>query len=275
MSNTTIMDKVMSADGTHIAFDRIGEGPAVILVASALADRSDAAKLAGLLGARFTVINYDRRGRGDSGDITPYAVEREVEDLDALIDGAGGSACVFGSSSGSVLALRAAASGLNISRLAVYEPPFRVDGAALPAGFQAQLEQLLAADRRSDAVKYFMRTDMSVPAVVLGLIRLLPGTWRKMTAMAHTLPYEYAVMGDTLSGRPLSAKPWAGVTMPTLVMSGSRSPARLRSAAATLTGVLPNAEHRTLVGHDHSAVVRSPNALATVLTEFFNDPNVP
>jgi pimeloyl-ACP methyl ester carboxylesterase len=145
------MSKVISADGTPIAFERTGQGPAVILVASALADRSDAAKLAGLLAERFTVINYDRRGRGDSGDTSPYAVEREVEDLDALIQAAGGSASVFGSSSGAVLALRAAASGLNITRLAVYEPPFRVDGEPLPAGFQVQLEQLLGAGRRGDA----------------------------------------------------------------------------------------------------------------------------
>lgn len=149
----------------------------------------------------FTVINYDRRGRGDSGDTGPYAVEREVEDLDALIQAAGGSASVFGSSSGAVLALRAAASGLNITRLAVYEPPFPVDGDPLPAGFQVQLEQLLAAGRRGGAVKHFMRTDMGVPAVILIFLRLLPGTWGKLTAMAHTLPYEYAVMGDTLAGR--------------------------------------------------------------------------
>lgn len=155
----------------------------------------------------FTVINYDRRGRGDSGDTGPYAVEREVEDLDALIQAAGGSASVFGSSSGAVLALRAAASGLNITRLAVYEPPFPVDGDPLPAGFQVQLEQLLAAGRRGGAVKHFMRTDMGVPAVILIFLRLLPGTWGKLTAMAHTLPYEYAVMGDTLAGRPLAAEP--------------------------------------------------------------------
>jgi pimeloyl-ACP methyl ester carboxylesterase len=264
------MSKVISADGTPIAFDRTGQGPAVILVASALADRSDAAKLAGLLAERFTVINYDRRGRGDSGDTSPYAVEREVEDLDALIQTAGGSASVFGSSSGAVLALRAAASGLNITRLAVYEPPFRVDGQPLPPGFKVQLEQLLAADRRGDAVKHWMRTDMGVPAVILVFLRLLPGTWRKLTAMAHTLPYEYAVMGDTLAGRPLRAEPWAAITIPTLVMDGTKSPPRLRSGAAALTRVLPNARRRTLAGQDHSAVVRSPNALAAVLVEFFN-----
>lgn len=263
------MSKVISADGAPIAFDRTGQGPAVILVASALADRSDAAKLAGLLAERFTVINYDRRGRGDSGDTSPYAVEREVEDLDALIQTAGGSASVFGSSSGAVLALRAAASGLNITRLAVYGPPFRVDGEPLPAGFQVQLEQLLAAGRRGDAVKQFMRTDMGVPAVILVFLRLLPGTWRKLTAMAPTLPYEYAVMGDTLAGRPLRAEPWADITIPTLVMDGTKSPPRLRSGDAALTRVLPNAQRRTLAGQDHSAVVRSPNALAAILVEFF------
>jgi pimeloyl-ACP methyl ester carboxylesterase len=187
-----------------------------------------------------------------------------------LIQAAGGSASVFGSSSGAVLALRAAASGLNITRLAVYEPPFRVDGEPLPAGFQVQLEQLLAAGRRGDAVKHWMRTDMGVPAVILVFLRLLPGTWRKLTAMAHTLPYEYAVMGDTLAGRPLRAEPWAAITIPTLVMDGTKSPPRLRSGAAALTRVLPNARRRTLAGQDHSAVVRSPNALAAVLVEFFN-----
>src|SRR5918993_539313 len=160
----TMSPTVHSADRTPIAFAQSGDGQPVILVSSALADRRDAGKLARLLAHRFTVINYDRRGRGASGDAANYAVEREVEDIAALIDHAGGSASMFGSSSGALLALRAAASGLNITRLALYEPPLPVPGGfQLPPDCQPRVNTLLADGRRSDAVKYFMTTVQGVP----------------------------------------------------------------------------------------------------------------
>jgi pimeloyl-ACP methyl ester carboxylesterase len=216
-------------------------GPAVIVVASALSDRSDAAKLAGRLSERFTVINYDRRGRGKSGDTKPYAVDREIEDLAALIEAAGGSAFVFGSSSGAVLALPAAASGVPMRSLAVFEPPFRVEpSGALPEDFAHTLERLVSSGRRGKAVSLFMSREMGLPRPFLLLMRLMPGLWRKLEAMAHTLPYDYAVMGRTTAGEPLDHEEWAAVTVPTLVINGGKSPARMRGAAVAVAEVLPD-----------------------------------
>ncbi|WP_432744827.1 alpha/beta hydrolase [Streptomyces sp. JH002] len=261
---------VVSADGTTIAFRRSGSGPAVILVASALADRSDGAKLAGLLARHFTVINYDRRGRGASGDGARYAVEREIEDIAALLEHCGGSASVFGSSSGAVLALRAAAAGLDIPRLALYEPPFAVDGDAFgpPADFAGRIDALLAEDRRGDAVKLFMTKAQGMPGLLVASMRLMPGVWSGLKALAPTLPYDIAVMGDTQRGEPLKADEWSSVASRTLVLTGGKSPEGFHQAARALTEVLPHAEHRTLDGLNHGAVVMAPKKLAPSLVPF-------
>ncbi|MGV9778037.1 alpha/beta fold hydrolase [Streptosporangium sp. NPDC003464] len=261
---------LLSKDGTEIAFERLGAGPAVILVSSALADRSDARKLAGLLAQHFTVINYDRRGRGASGDATGYAVEREVEDIAALIDEVGGPASVFGSSSGAVLALRAAAAGLDIEKLVLYEPPFVIgdDGSGPPEDYARHLDALLAAGRRGDAVKYFMTEAQGMPAFMVTMMRLMPGVWSSLKALAHTLPYDAAVMGETQRGRPLEAGRWAAAEAPALVLTGGRSPAGFHSAARALADILPGAEHRTLPGLNHGAVVMAPGKLAPALVEF-------
>ncbi|MCU4747372.1 MULTISPECIES: alpha/beta fold hydrolase [unclassified Streptomyces] len=261
---------VVSADGTTIAFQRSGSGPAVILVASALADRSDGAKLAGLLARHFTVINYDRRGRGASGDGARYAVEREIEDIAALLEHCGGSASVFGSSSGAVLALRAAAAGLDIPRLALYEPPFAVDGDAFgpPADFAGRIDALLAEDRRGDAVKLFMTKAQGMPGLLVASMRLMPGVWSGLKALAPTLPYDIAVMGDTQRGEPLKADEWSSVASRTLVLTGGKSPEGFHQAARALTEVLPHAEHRTLDGLHHGAVVMAPKKLAPSLVPF-------
>ncbi|WP_219511498.1 alpha/beta fold hydrolase [Nonomuraea ceibae] len=267
---TTTTTTVISRDGTPIAFEQLGAGPAVILVASALADRKDAAKLARLLAPRFTVINYDRRGRGASGDGSAYTVEREIEDVAALIHHAGGSASLFGSSSGAVLALRAAAAGLNVDRLALYEPPFAVtgDGFAPPAGFAQEIDALLAADRPGDAVKHFMTRAQGMPSFMVAMMRLMPGVWSTLKRLAPTLPYDIAVMGDTQQGRPLDAAAWAGAVAPTLVLTGSKSPAGFHDAARALVEVLPHAEHRTLASLNHGAVMMAPHKLAPVLSDF-------
>ena len=265
------MKTATSRDGTTIAYDQTGQGPAVIIVASALADRSGTRKLAALLSEAFTVINYDRRGRGDSGDTQPYAVKREIEDIDALITATGGSAFVFGSSSGAVLALRAAAAGLDIAKLALFEPPFRIDDTApeLPADYEARLTALIAADRRSDAVKLFFSKAVGVPAPLLLLMRFIPGLWSKSMAHAHTLLYDQAVMGDTLAGKPLVAADWAAVRAETIVMDGSKSEAWLRNPVRALVDVLPNATRVTLQDQHHGAVEMAPKAVAAPLIEFF------
>lgn len=264
------MNTVRSADGTAIAFDRVGDGPAVILVGGAFSFRKykTTVQLAELLAPRFTVVNYDRRGRGDSGDTPPYAVEREIEDLAALIDAAGGRASVWGMSSGGVLALRAAAAGLPIERLAVYQPPFMVDreGHVPPSDFRSRLDELVAADRRSTTVKYFMVKGMGVPSLFVNVLRLVPPIWSSLTAVAHTLPYDYAVMGETVAGLPLPREPWESIRTPVLVIDGGKSPASLARAADALAQTLSDARRLTLDGQSHNVSLK---VLAPALVEFF------
>src|SRR3954452_12976662 len=188
------MSTLESADGTVIAYEKSGEGPPVILVDGALCHRGSgpARPLAKALADRFTVYTYDRRGRGESGDTAPYAPEREVEDLMAVIEATGGQADVYGISSGAALALDAAAAGAGIRRLALYEAPFVVDAtlAPLPEDWIPTLEAALAAGRRGAGVSQFMRR-VGVPGPFIALMHLLPA-WKKLCAVAHTLPYDFA-----------------------------------------------------------------------------------
>ena len=192
------MNTVTSADGTKIAFDQLGAGPPLIMLAGAFNDRSTTAPLADALKDQFTVLNYDRRGRGESGDTAPYAVQREIEDLVALIAEAGGASCVFGYSSGATLALRAAASGLPVTRLALYEPPFLVDHSrpAPPADLADQLAALISLDRRGDAVELYQLQGIGLPEPVVAQIRQAP--FRPgLEAIAHTLVYDATITGDS------------------------------------------------------------------------------
>src|ERR687888_2677165 len=242
------MHTAHSADGTAIAYEAAGHGPALILVDGALCQRAmgPSRPLAKLLAEHFTVLTYDRRGRGDSGDTAPYSVDREVEDLAALIEAAGGSAHLYGASSGAVLALEAAAQGLPVESLALYEPPFIVDDsrAAMGAGYTVPLAAAVAEDRRSDAVKLFMR-QVGVPAPILAAMRLMP-VWRKLTAVAHTLPYDAAVVGDLSEGRPLPTGRWTAVTVPTLVGVGSKSAGWFHNSMRALADALPDGRHVVL-----------------------------
>jgi len=264
-----MMKTTISKDGTRIAYDELGGGPPVVLVGGALNTRSFGpnGSLATLLAERFTVINYDRRGRGDSGDTQPWAVEREIEDLDALIEAAGGSARVFGISSGAALALEASSHGLAIEKLAVYEAPFIVDDgrSPVPDDYLARLQGLVASDRRGDAVRLFMREGVGLPAVFVAMMRLMPA-WSKLKAVAHTLPYDAAIMDDYRKGEPLPDDRWASAMMPTLVAVGGKSPAWMHHAMQALANSLPEARHRTLEGQTH--IVKA-EALAPVLVEFF------
>ncbi|MDI3340044.1 MAG: alpha/beta hydrolase [Sphaerobacter sp.] len=257
------MKTVRSRDGTVIAYERTGEGPPVILVGGALSDRTAGAPLAALLAPPFTVVTYDRRGRGDSGDTAPYAVEREIEDLHALIDDVGGAAFVYGMSSGAALALRAAASRLPITKLALFEPPYIVDGSRppIPADYLTRLNALLAAGRRGDAVALFMTEAVGVPTELVTQLRSDP-MWPRLEATAHTLPYDHAVLGDMAIPTELAAS----VTIPTLVVDGGASPAWLRQATEAVAAILPGARRQTLEGQTHAV---APDALAPVLLAFF------
>ena len=260
--------KVTSKDGTRIAFDRSGDGPALILVGGALSDRSGGAPLAKLLAPRFIVFSYDRRGRGDSEDTPPYAVAREIEDIEALIDEAGGAAFVHGHSSGAVLALEAAAKlPAKVQKLSLYEPPFIIDDSRPPPpeNFVRQINELIAANRRGDAVAFFMTEVVGMPAEAVAQMKSAP-TWPALEAVAHTLPYDIAVLGDNMAGKPLPTDRWTAATAPTLVMDGGASPAWIRNSARTFAGILPNAQHRTLEGQTHAA---APEVLAPEIERFF------
>jgi len=264
------MSRVTSKDGTSIAYDRQGSGPAVILVTGGLDDGSENAPLAAQLAEHFTAYNYNRRGPGDSGDTLPYAVEREIEDIEALIAEAGGSAHLYGVSSGGALALEAAAAGLAIDRLAVYEVPYNLAD-DWPRRWRAYVDELgtaLADGRRGDALELFMRLADSSQESIAGA-RNSP-YWPGMEAIAHTLAYDAACLGD---GRPPTAR-LAKITRPTLVAtSGAHPPGAaswihaLDPAADAMAAIIPRAERQILEGQSH---VVDPKAFAPVLERFLS-----
>ena len=262
-------NRVSFKDGTEIAYTRVGSGASLILVDGALCHRAMGpnTKLASHLSSEFTVFTYDRRGRGESGDRAPYGVEREIEDLQAVIDAAGGSACVYGISSGGALALEAANRLSSIERLALYELPYVVDDTRppIPANWAGQLAEMAATDQRADAVRYFLRDCVGVPRPVVAMMRFMPA-WPKLKAVAHTLPYDARIIGDLGRGAPLPAERWSNVTAPTLVVAGGKSPAWMQSSMRALADVLPAAEYRSLAGQTHMV---KPRRLAPVLTGFF------
>ncbi len=261
------MKKVTSKDGTAIAYDKRGAGPALILVDGAMCFRSfgPMSRLAELLAPRFTVYNYDRRGRGDSGDTQPYALQREVEDIEALIQEAGGSALVYGISSGGALALEAALGlGNKVSKLAIYEAPYNSDKTTQPGWkeYRKQLDQLLAEGRRGDAAALFMQY-VGTPADQIEGMRQMP-MWPMFEAVAPTLAYDAAALGNN-DGRSVPVKRAAKVTVPTLVMNGTAIPFMLETAEA-LTNAIPHAKHCTLEGQTHDVNLE---VLAPVLVDFF------
>jgi pimeloyl-ACP methyl ester carboxylesterase len=261
------MDTVTSKDGTIIAYDKLGAGPALILVAGALCARASwsGPELASLLAPQFTVTNYDRRGRGDSGDSLPYAVEHEIEDLEALIDAAGGAAYLYGHSSGASLALDAAAKlGRKVRKLAMYEAPYNnaLEAQSAWKEYIRQLTDALAAGRRGDAVALFMRY-VGTPADQIEGMRHSP-FWPAMEALGPTLAYDHtAILGQD---NAIPTKRAARVKAPVLVMSGSASPRFMAETAQALSRAMPNAQLRTLEGQTHSV---DSKVLAPVLVEFF------
>ena len=265
MSSNTTLEYVTSKDGTTIAFDRIGNGPPVVLVSGGSVDRSSNAGLAEQLAGQFTVFNYDRRGRGPSGDTQPYAPAREIEDIDAVIAAAGGRAGLYGSSSGAVLALKAAAAGSAVSKLALWEPPYIVDDSRpKPAADTASIyRKMVAEDRRGDAVEYFMTKVVGLPDEFAAFAKTQPW-WPWQEALAHTLAYDAEIMGDY----SLPADEVARATIPTLVLDGGASFDFLGATAAALAKALPNGRRQSLAGQEHNV---DPTVLGPALAEFFAD----
>lgn len=254
------METVTSADGTVIAFDQLGEGTPVILVSGASCDRSMDGGIAAALAAEFTVLNYDRRGRGDSTDTAPYDVRREVEDLDVLLAAAGGSATVVGLSSGAALAAHAAAAGLPTTGLVMWEPPFRLDpgGQRAARDYRERLTALLAEDRRGDALELFMRL-VGLPDEMIGGMRQSP-YWPLGERIAPTLAYDAAVMGDG----PVPAE-YAAIAAPTLVLAGGASPEWMRDSARAAADAVPGARFAVLDGQTHDVAA---DVLAGAVRDF-------
>lgn len=258
----------ISRDGTEIAYSIEGAGPSVILVDGAMCYREmgPMRAIAEALGPDFQVYYYDRRGRGESGDTKPYAPEREIEDLAAMIEAAGGEAYVCGISSGAILAAHAARELEGITKLALYEGPMVIDGTypALPQEFRADVERLVQKGDVSGAVKKFMGR-VGMPGFVVWFMSLLP-MWKTIISAGHTLPYDLALVENYQTGRPLSRGDWRAITIPALVMDGGNSPDYMRNAQEMWADMLPNAEYRTLPGQTHNV---KTEAIVPVLGEFF------
>jgi pimeloyl-ACP methyl ester carboxylesterase len=264
------MHTVTSQDGTRIAYDRSGDGPVVILVGGALSYRkfSKMQEIAAALAEHCTVVNYDRRGRGDSTANGPYTLEREIEDVGAIIEAEGGRASLWGWSSGGALALRAAASNIGVERVSVYEVPFMVQpGLPRPTrDYAERLDDLIAAGDRDGAVKHFMRNAVGIPAPFVTLMRFSP-MWKGLRATAHTLPSDWAALGaHTMYGAELDPQEWAAVTVPAQVVYGAKSAEPLRAGSQALAAVLPDAQLHELPGVSHNV---KAGAVVPVIAAFF------
>ncbi|MEV6114315.1 alpha/beta hydrolase [Streptomyces sp. NPDC052109] len=255
-------NKTSSRDGTDLAYQVTGRGPTVILVSGAMSTGGTLAPLAERIADRCTAVVYDRRGRGASGDTKPYEVEREVEDLAALLDAVGGDAALFGVSSGGALVLEAVASGLPAGRAAVYEVPyadFLPGGAEREARYKAQLTKALAEGRRGDAVELFLRLT-GLAEEMIQRARQSP-MWAGMEAVAPSLAHDDAVMGDGL----LPRERLAAISVPVLALAGGASPEWMREAVREIAGTVPDCAYRELEGQTHMV---EPEVLGPVLAEF-------
>ena len=264
----TATQYVTSADGTEIAYEVHGAGPALVIVDGALCQRAlgPSAGLAKALAHEFSLHAYDRRGRGESGaGAAAWSVEREIEDLAAVIDAAGGSADVVAVSSGAVLVLEAARAGLAIGRIVLYEAAFILDDthAPTPLDTPQRMRALVDEGRRGEAVKTFMRL-VGLPAPLVGLMRVMPA-WKQLTGIAHTLPYDMAMVVPYQQGRPLPPGRYDGVVQETLVLGGAKSPGYMRNAQAGTADALPNARAELLPGQTH---MLKPKVVGPVAARF-------
>jgi len=252
------MEKVVSQDGTEIAYDTYGSGPGLVLIAGAFTDRSFNVAYAEALSAAFTVVNYDRRGRGDSGDTTPYAVEREWEDLEAVRSATGARfACAF--SSGAMVLLQA---GLPFEKLAIVEPPFRVEGAPpAPERYIERLQEFVDAGNPGGAAELFMVEAVGQPKEMVDQIRQTP-MWAGLESMAHTLVYDGLQMRD--SAVPVDLL--SSIEVETLALYSNASPAWLQDSVKQAAAALP---HGKAEGHDGTFHTLPPETLASVLTDYF------
>ncbi len=262
--------EVASPDGTTIAFDRLGDGPPVILVCGAMCDRALMRPTAEELAKHFTVFNYDRRGRGDSSDTAPYAVEREIEDIGALVAEAGGTASVYGHSSGAGLVLHAAAHGLPLAKIVLHDPPYAPDGdqeaRRTSREYGENLQAMLSEGRCGDAVELFM-TMVGMPQEMVEGMRRTP-RWAGLEAIAPTLAYDSEVMDDIGRDGTIPVDQASRVTVLALVLTGGADYPWMIDVGRRLAEIMPNGRHRVLEGQEHAV---PPEVLVPVLAEFFAD----
>jgi pimeloyl-ACP methyl ester carboxylesterase len=255
------MEKTISRDGTIIAFDRLGDGPPIVLLPGGSVDRMSNAGLAAELANHLTVYNVDRRGRGDSGDTLPYAVEREIEDIAAVLEVAGGQAHLYGTSSSAALAMEAAAAGLPVLKLVMWEPPYNINGRPdLPADTASVYKKMVDSGRRGDAVEYFMAKVVGLPPEFVAGAREAPW-WAQQEAIAHTLAYDASVMGDYT----IPEEKAKSVSVPTVIITGGASYPFMHETADALARLIPNARHEVLPGQEHNV---DPAALAKTIVPF-------
>ena len=269
------MNTVTSKDGTKIAYDKQGSGPVVVLVAGAFGYRAfgPMVELVPLLANDFTPVLYDRRGRGDSGDTQPFDKKREIEDIEALIDSLGGSAYLYGISSGAAVAAVAASTlgAQKVTKLALYEPSYILDNshAPIPSNYMDQLRKMLSEGRRGDMVALFTIDAVGLPAEMVEGMKQAP-FWGTMDQVAHTLLYDGAFMVDNQRAKPMTdelRKTLAAIEVPTIVIVGSDTIPFLHNTAEIVAKTISGAERRVLEGQQHDV---APEAIAPVLIEFFN-----
>lgn len=269
------LHQVTSADGTEISYERSGQGPVVILIAQALSDLRDNRRLGALLAASYTVVNYDRRGRGNSSDTGAWDIAREVEDIEALIEAHGGTAVLFGASSGAVLALDAAAAlPEKVVGLIAYDPPVIVDDrrAPVPQDLAEHLEELIRDGRASDAVREFNRVALGAPALMIWAMRAMVGPWRTMVAMAPTTVYDTRLCMGLQDGKPLSTDRWNALRTRSLVLVGSKSEPFMQSGTRELASLI-GAGHTTIEGAHHATPMMKPASLIPSLRSFLDAEN--
>jgi pimeloyl-ACP methyl ester carboxylesterase len=262
---------VSSKDGTVIAYEQTGAGPVIILVSAALVDRDGARLLAKELASSFTVVNYDRRGRGKSTNTDPYAPEREIEDLEALVRSVNQPVFLFGSSSGSVLALDAASRfGSSVVKTFLYEPPFLTDSShpPIPDTLAREIAGSVAANQRDEAARLFFEKAMGIPPVGVTFMRLLMPAWKDMTAIVHTAHYDLMILAGTQTGGPLPANRWSQSISPVLIAVGAKSEPFFHEGAKALQLLLPATQYLSVPGLDHGAVLMAPKELASAIKNY-------
>lgn len=261
---------VISKDGTKLAYSVIGNGLALVLVDGAFCHRKFGANenLPYFLLKGFKVFTYDRRGRNESENTSPYTVEKEVEDLQAIVEIAGGHVFAYGISSGAALVLEAARRGVKFRRILLFEAPFVTDNSRkpIPNEFQETLEQLISDKKMGEAVSYFLKEGVGLNNFIIWIMKLMPA-WKAMKANSATLHYDAKIIEEEGSGKPLQADKWGHIEAPMLVVSGSKSEKWAQNSMKELANILPNANHKTLIGQNH---IVKPDVIAQEIISYFN-----